>query len=186
MNVREPQPALSKPTAVRIRRAQRADAGAIAEIHVGSWQSAYRGILPDNVLDQLSVEQRAQKWSEILAGGESTTIVAEDRGAIVGFANFAASRDADADATRVAEILAVYVSPSCWGRGVGTRLCEAALGELAAGGFAEVTLWVLQRNEQAIGFYDGLGFTTDGATQERIIGTAQEVIRLRRSLEVIA
>lgn len=192
MKVRESQTTLSEqrvdhssalPKSAQIRRATAADVHGIADVHVASWKTAYRGILPDGVLDELSVEQRAQRWTEILARGESTTVVAEDQSGIVGFASLGTSRDADADPGRVAEILAVYVSPSCWGRGFGTRLCEAALAELAADGFSEVTLWVLQRNERAIRFYRGLGFGPDGASQEKTIGTAQQVIRLRKPLD---
>jgi len=41
-----------------IRPATPEDARAIAEVHVASWRYAYRGLLPDDVLDRLSVEER--------------------------------------------------------------------------------------------------------------------------------
>ena len=134
MRIRESQTTFSErradarsalPEQVRIRRAAATDAHGIAEVHVASWTTAYRGILPDSVLDQLSVEQRAQRWSGILAGGGSGTIVAEDQSEIVAFASFGASHDADADPRRVAEILAVYVSPSCRDRGFGRASARA-------------------------------------------------------------
>ena len=36
---------------MRIRTANTDDAAAIAEVHVRSWQAAYRGVFPDDVLD---------------------------------------------------------------------------------------------------------------------------------------
>ena len=39
-----------------IRLATLEDARKIAEIQVASWQVAYRGILPDEFLDQMNVE----------------------------------------------------------------------------------------------------------------------------------
>ena len=36
-----------------MRLAMSADAAAIARLHVASWQTAYRGALPDDYLDRL-------------------------------------------------------------------------------------------------------------------------------------
>lgn len=41
---------------VTVRPADEADAPAIAAVHVSAWRTAYRRLLPDEVLDQLSVE----------------------------------------------------------------------------------------------------------------------------------
>jgi hypothetical protein len=40
------------------RDAELRDAGGIAKVHVRSWQAAYAGIVPDEDLAQLSVDQR--------------------------------------------------------------------------------------------------------------------------------
>ena len=45
-----------------VRRAEPSDAGAIAEVRVSSWRSAYRGLLPDSLLDALSVPDIASRW----------------------------------------------------------------------------------------------------------------------------
>ena len=49
-----------------VRAATPADAAAIAGVHVRSWQAAYRGIVPDEVLDGLSLPDREQRWRSIL------------------------------------------------------------------------------------------------------------------------
>jgi hypothetical protein len=62
-----------------IRDATATDAAAIAGIHVRSWQSAYRGMIDDVVLDGLSVARRASDWTErgrSTGGSGSTTMVA--------------------------------------------------------------------------------------------------------------
>jgi HAD superfamily hydrolase (TIGR01509 family) len=41
---------------VRVREATPADAGAIARVHIESWRSTYRGIVPDEYLESLSHE----------------------------------------------------------------------------------------------------------------------------------
>lgn len=38
------------------------DALAIAEVHVSSWRTTYRGLLPDSVLAAQSVEHRELAW----------------------------------------------------------------------------------------------------------------------------
>ena len=45
-----------------IRPAIPADARPIAEVHVRTWQEAYRGIVPDAVLDALDVDDRERRW----------------------------------------------------------------------------------------------------------------------------
>jgi hypothetical protein len=45
-----------------LRRPELDDAMAVACVHVRSWQAAYRTLLPDDYLDQLRPEDRAQKY----------------------------------------------------------------------------------------------------------------------------
>jgi len=52
-----------------LRAAVPADARAIAEIHVASWRSAYRGLLPDSLLDAMSVDELEQRWRSRLPAG---------------------------------------------------------------------------------------------------------------------
>ena len=48
--------------AMIIREPSKDDARGLAEVHVRSWQAAYKGQLPDDILDNLSVDQREQQW----------------------------------------------------------------------------------------------------------------------------
>lgn len=145
---------------VPLRRANAGDAQAIAELHVAAWRAAYRGLLPDDLLDRLSVDERKRSWAELLSdNGSSFTLVAtDDEGRVEGFCMAATpSRDADAnDAT--AEIAATYVVPERWRAGVGRVLLWAALAQLRADGYREATLWVFSENEQALSFYRRFGF----------------------------
>lgn len=64
---RSKRPPWQPPGVIEIRAAEVSDAGAIAAVHVASWQVAYRGLLPESVLTGLSVAGREQMWSAILA-----------------------------------------------------------------------------------------------------------------------
>ena len=61
-----------------VRLARLDDAPAIAEVHVASWRTTYKGIFSDTLLDSLSVDKREQSWRETLALPEpnSVTLVA--------------------------------------------------------------------------------------------------------------
>jgi hypothetical protein len=46
-----------------IRDARVEDARGVAAVHISSWQEAYRGLLPADVLSGLSVDRREQDWT---------------------------------------------------------------------------------------------------------------------------
>jgi ribosomal protein S18 acetylase RimI-like enzyme len=170
---------------VEVRRATPDDASAIARVHVRAWRAAYRGILPDDLLDGLSVEQRTARWGEWLAasGGEVATLVATGAGGeVTGFCGVATpSRDDDAT-ERTAEIAATYVDPDRWRGGIGAALLDAALGELRAAGYRDATLWVLAENAPARAFYARHGFAPDGRESRHDATGGQPIVRMRIAL----
>jgi ribosomal protein S18 acetylase RimI-like enzyme len=139
------------------------DASAIADVHVRSWQAAYADIFEAAWLAALSVETRSKKWHDIIATGESHTVVSRYDGHISGFVSFGKCRDDPAAADR-GEIFALYVTPEMWGHGCGRALLRHAVAQLLAGGCSSVSLWVLCTNQRAISFYESSGF-------ERVIGS---------------
>jgi GNAT superfamily N-acetyltransferase len=154
---------------VSIRRAQLSDALAIATVHVRSWQSAYRGLLPQDYLDGLDPGKRSAGAERIL--GELDwprrgVLVAEDAGQVVGFTGFCPSRDADLDRRAVGEVTTIYVLPAAWGRGHGRALMGAALDTLGQAAYGQAALWVLDTNQRARRFYEAGGWQTDGAAKQ--------------------
>lgn len=109
-------------------------------------------------------------------------LLAEREARLVGFVSYGSSRDGDA-AEEVGELHANYLQPQAWATGVGRALHDAAVGSLSAGGLEAATLWVLDSNERARGFYAGQGWRPDGRvkTDERPGATITEV-RYRRHL----
>lgn len=49
-----------------IREALASDAAAVARLHTESWQSAYRGMLPDQYLDGTVPEKHRKRWRSLL------------------------------------------------------------------------------------------------------------------------
>ena len=142
---------------MRIAQATPEDCRAIAEVHVLSWQHAYKGILPAEYLASLSIEQRETMWRESIAKEQPQVLVAKSEGEVLGFVAFGPSRDDGVSPNR-AEIWALYLAPSSWSRGLGRGLWLASLERMVAQGFKTVSLWVIAGNERAIRFYAAAGF----------------------------
>jgi ribosomal protein S18 acetylase RimI-like enzyme len=172
---------------MRIRAASAADAEAITEVHIASMLEAYRDLFAAEELARIDARDRADRWREHLTEGSSTTFVAEMDGRIAGFVSFGAGRDEDVLPEAVGEVMAIYVRPDMWGLGVGQALLLAALARLRSGGSAEVVLWVIEGNRQAVGFYERLGFKPDGSVRLReMLGKHTAIVRLRLQLEQFA
>jgi ribosomal protein S18 acetylase RimI-like enzyme len=153
---------------VTVREATVDDAGSSGLVHVRSWQAAYAGIVPDDVLAALDPVQRAAGHRRRIADRDrpGVLLVAERDGAVVGFVEFGPYGlygDGDGDET-TGEVYAIYVHPDHWGQGAGRALMEAAVDRLGADGRRPVRLWVFDANEPTRRFYERCGFVADGAT----------------------
>ena len=166
-----------------LRLAEPADALAVARVHVRSWQTAYRTLLPDDYLDQLRPEDRAQKYNFASADPrEPRTIVAVDDGLIRGFVTTAPSRDPDMPG--YGEVCALYVDPEHWGRGLGAALVSAARTSLLEGGSRNAFLWVMAGNVRGERFYRRDGWAHDGVRRRvPVWGVAVDEVRYQRVLE---
>jgi L-amino acid N-acyltransferase YncA len=161
-----------------IRPATLADTRGIAEVHVASWRAVYRGLLPDSVIEERSIVEREELWQRVINGQKFQLIVAEEQEKIVGFVNFGPTRD-PACVQPTGEILAIYVAPHRWYKGIGGKLMRAALSELKTRGFDQVTLWVLDTNALARTFYESVRFSADGAARNEIVGENTEITEMR-------
>jgi GNAT superfamily N-acetyltransferase len=172
---------------IELREARRGDEPAVADVHIRAWQEAYRGLIPDEFLDALEVEDRAARYTFESGDPDGpTTLLAvqegEDCGEIIlGFVTFGRSRDADAPDH--GEVAALYVDPERYEGGVGRMLMAEARRRLWELGFVDALLWVLDGNDRAARFYEAEGWTRDGARRvEEPYGVVSKVSRFRRPL----
>jgi len=155
----------SEARALTLRRALSDDATTVAHIHVESWNVAYRGIMPDDVIARTDLAYRTAFWKERIANREWPVFLLEETGNAVGFCQMVPTNDADDDPQRVGHITSLHVLPQLRGQGYGRRLMEHVLGEFRRRGFSEVTLWVLEENRNARRFYEKSGFRVDGGSR---------------------
>ncbi len=160
-----------------IRRATPADAPGIASVHLAAWRTAYSGILPEAYLLGLSMQEAEsvhQRNLEESLDSDRSIWVFERAGHIEGYAatrpcsnpNTDACVGAEVDDHGAIELQALYVLPSLWGKGIGSRLMTHAL--TASGKNAHAVLWVMERNDRSRRFYERKGWITDGRERTRM------------------
>jgi RimJ/RimL family protein N-acetyltransferase len=154
---------------VTVRPARPEDARGIAEVHVRTWQTAYRHAFPAEVLDQLSVDERESRWRRWLEEG-ARVWVAVDSDAIVGFIAVGPSRTKE----NVAELYSIYVLPEQWGSGAAHKLMAAAVNWFLDEQYAVAMLWVLADNPRARRFYEREGWRFDGTRTDVVRGVEVE------------
>ncbi|KOV96444.1 acetyltransferase [Streptomyces sp. NRRL B-1140] len=171
---------------VRIREMTLADCDRVAEIRIGGWRSAYRGLIPQSYLDGLSVEEDAERRRAHLShsDGSVLNLVAEDPGGeLVGWACHGPYREGEA-LTEDAELYAIYVHPDQVGRGAGRALLAESVARCSAAGHGRLLLWVLRDNDRARRFYERAGFSADGAEEPfEVDGVTVPEVRYARPLD---
>lgn len=162
---------------VLVRPAEPDDAAGIACAHIHAWQSAYRGLIDQELLDRLDLDQRTRGWrrtleeaSEAAAPGltSNAIIVCTVGETVAGWAAFGPGRDDGM--THFSELAAIYAHPDFWNRGIGHRLLERVEQQLLDAGWQEAYLWVLEGNERAISFYESHGWAADGKRKDLELG----------------
>jgi RimJ/RimL family protein N-acetyltransferase len=139
------------------------DIDAISRVFARSWKTAYRGIVPDDYLDSLQDD----RWSKRFTDLDKFLIVTEND-EIIGVTKYSPARDIYYPDW--GEIVAIYLLPSHYHRGIGTQLIRAAVNELQSLGFDKIYLWVLEENRAARSFYEKNGFASNGDAQKITIG----------------
>ena len=164
------------------RRGTPEDAARVAEVWVRSWQEAYRDLLTPEEIANRTLEMRRADWAEAFSEDRTSCWVAESDGRIVGFLVARPSPDDDLDPERTGEVSALYLVAAAHGLGIGAALMERAIVDLRTAGFGDATLWVLEGNAPAIGFYEHTGWAFDGARKDCFGGADAPALRYRRTL----
>lgn len=137
------------------RRAVSTDVDDIARIHVAGWQSNYRGLMPDDLLDSRTFEFRQAMWRELLLEPKRTTLSALDGADVVrGFASAFTLGEPHSGFDCFLQML--YVDEPLKRSGLGRALLGAIAGAMRDAGCSAMALRTLRGNP-ARGFYEHVG-----------------------------
>jgi GNAT superfamily N-acetyltransferase len=167
---------------VSVRPARPADAPEIARIQAVTWRTAYRGVLPREVLDEWDEATATAVWHAAVTAPPTPghgVLVALEGQTPVGFAAFgppeltAAEREDPAGPTT--EVSTLLVEPRWGRRGHGSRLLSAVADLAGTAGAARLQVWLLEGDRVSSGFYESAGWAPDGWA--RTLDTGDEPLR---------
>ena len=138
-----------------VRPATLDDAAGIADVHVATWRTTYRGLLPDDFLASLSEEHYAERWRRVIGEGSSRVFVVDLPEGVVGFAS--GGRERAGETGFAGELYALYVLDGAQRHGHGRELVHAVAGALQEMEMPDMIVWVLRDNAAARHFYERLG-----------------------------
>jgi len=139
-----------------IRIANVEDAKAIATINVQGWQTAYKGIFPDEFLDTIKLEERISGIEDFISSNPTQTFVFEIDQVIAGSVSFGPSRIKEFSQDK-GEVYAIYVSLEHQKQGIGKALLLDAARALKNEDKSKMLVQVLEENHSATQFYQNLG-----------------------------
>lgn len=151
---------MSKIKEIQLRKANLADAEAIAATRIEAWRTTYRGMIPDTYLDNMQMEENVLQWRTILqalpAKEDSLRVyVATSDDEVIGFVSV--FKLAEPKLGKDGEINAIYIRPQWQRCGIGKRMMHKAARSLQEMGCQSCVIWVIDGNSPARNFYEELG-----------------------------
>lgn len=141
---------------IKIRNVKKEDLWSVSSIIVEGWKSAYRGIIDDEFLDSLKIEDN---YNRILKDyQENGFIVAEINKEVVGFCRYTINNLFSQDVKDIdCELCAIYVKPDMKRQGIGSSLFQYVIQEQKKNENQNMILWCLKENYNSRKFYEKMG-----------------------------
>lgn len=150
-----------------IRKATIEDALGIAKVHVDSWRTTYKGIVPDVYLESLSYDEKEKMWKQGTI--VNNVYVAENmKGQIIGFSVGGKERT-EKHESYIGELYAIYLLKEYQGKGVGKLLVQSVIADLLVQNLNSMLIWALKENP-ACDFYKAIGGMEIGTQDIEIAG----------------
>lgn len=141
-----------------------ADLTAVAGLHRTTVLAAYAEIFPAEA-PKPTLEDLLGRWQRILERGSAWVAADPEPVGVVGL-----TRSEDGG-----RMESLYVLPSRWGGGIGTRLADLAENEAVRRGWLPLRLWVLESNTRARAWYEARGWEPEPAWRRTVWGRVDEI-----------
>ena len=138
---------------VNIREANAEDMELIANLYVINWKKTYVGLLPDNFLNGLTVNDGINKWQEYLTKEKHRIFVAYEN---ENFLGFSACKE-DEELKNCLYLDSLHVSESSRGKGVGTKLINTVGSYAYIKGYEHMSICIVKGNDKAKRIYEKMG-----------------------------
>ena len=149
------------------RLADEADVEGVIRVTGLAWRAAYDEILPESVLDEMTVEptrEEVSEWAGRFDEDRGAVFVAVDEGVVYGFVDVRWGEENTKPFVGPDEggVKAIYVHPDRWGAGIGSALLDRGIDALPEGTEA-VRLGAFADNDLGAGFYEARTVEVAGA-----------------------
>ena len=135
---------------MNIREANAEDIEPIASLYVMNWKKTYVGLLPDNFLNGLTVNEGIKKWQEYLNKEKHRIFVAYENEKILGFS---ACKE-DEELKNCLYLDSLHVSETSRGKGVGTKLINTVGSYAYIKGYEHMSICIVKGNDNAKRIYE--------------------------------
>ncbi|WVT73478.1 GNAT family N-acetyltransferase [Sinorhizobium chiapasense] len=141
---------------IEIRPAVPDDIMMIASVIVETWRATFRGLIADQFLDAMTIEQQALRHARRMRVAGVFHLVAVDLNAdkVIGFANYGKARSMPPRFDR--ELYALYILEEFQRAGIGSALVRSVAAHSREMGGSSLFAWVLSTNPNR-SFYERLG-----------------------------
>lgn len=175
-----------------VRGARPADAPGLAQVQVASWRARLTGLVPDEVLAELTSDEGlaawTERWAEAISSPPSSrhrvqVAVAEPGDpAVLGFAASGPATDEDRWPGTDGELYELHVLPALTEHGHDERLLHAVADALAEDGFRTALTWALSSDSARLAFLAEAGWAPDGSQSSLDMGVKVPMVRLHTQL----
>ena len=138
---------------MNIREANAEDIEPIASLYVMNWKKTYVGLLPDNFLNGLTVNDGINKWQEYLTKEKHRIFVAYENEKFWGFS---ACKE-DEELKNCLYLDSLHVSETSRGKGVGTKLINTVGSYAYIKGYEHMSICIVKGNDNAKRIYEKMG-----------------------------
>ena len=175
-----------------VRAARASDADGLARVQAASWRAAFAGLVPDEVIAELTSEpavgEFAERWRDAISAPPTSkhrvhvAVAKPGDPEVLGFAAGGPATDEDRWPGTDGELYELHVAPAAAGTGHDGRLLHAIADTLAEDGFSTGYTWALAGDETRIEFLTAAGWAPDGSRSNLDMGVKVPVLRLHTRL----